>query len=121
MPKELQEFDQHARTWLSGAEFPRDLGNSLVTTIERVAQTTKAMMPDQLEQYGYAEFTKLERAYGPALEEKLHAAAVMIHELDQKKPGLKNLLKSKGIGDNALVVAQLIAQSERYLTRRKGR
>ena len=30
MPKELQEFDQSARTWLVGAEFPRELGNSLV-------------------------------------------------------------------------------------------
>lgn len=52
MPKELQQFDQSARTWLAGAQFDRTLGNSLVTTISRVAQHTKTMTPDQLDTYG---------------------------------------------------------------------
>ncbi|MEP6959102.1 MAG: hypothetical protein ABI980_10275 [Nitrospirota bacterium] len=123
MPKELTEFDQSARTWLAGAEFPRELGNSLITTIDQVARTTKAMTPNQLEAYGQAEFSKLERAYGgeDKLQEKLHAAALMIQEIEKTKPGLQNLLRSKGIGDSALVASQLIAQSERYWGRRKGR
>ena len=37
MTTEMIQFDQSARTWLSGAEFPRDLGNSLITMIARVA------------------------------------------------------------------------------------
>jgi hypothetical protein len=115
MPKELQEFDQTARTWLSGAEFPRELGNSLIVSIERTAQATKHMDANQLEQYGSDEFEKLTRAYGgeDKLQEKLRAAAVMIDALDKKQPGLKNLLRSKGIGDSALVVAQIIGQSDR--------
>ena len=121
MTPELKQFDQSARAWLSGAEFPRELGNSLVSTIEKVTRQTTAITPDQLEHYAYAEFAKLGKAYGLALEEKLRSAAVMIHALDQKTPGLKNLLKSKGIGDSALVVAQLIQQSERWHARRKGR
>jgi hypothetical protein len=121
MPKELQEFDQTARTWLSGAEFPRELGNSLVAEIERVARTTKGMTPSQLEAYGEAEFPKLQRAYGLQLEEKLLAANRMVQAIEAKRPGLNNLLKSKGIGDSALVVAQLIGQSERWHARRKGR
>jgi hypothetical protein len=32
----------------------------------------------------------------------------MIHELDLKQPGLKNLLRSKGIGDNALIASMLM-------------
>lgn len=86
-----------------------------------MAQTTKHMDDRQLEQYGYAEFAKLERAYGgeDKLQEKLRAAAVMIDALDKKQPGLKNLLRSKGIGDNALVVAQVIGQSERWHARRE--
>ena len=69
------------------------------------------------------EYDKLIRSYGgkDKLQEKLNAVAVMIHALDQKTPGLKNLLKSKGIGDNALVVAQIIGQSERWHARRNGR
>lgn len=123
MTKELQQFDQSPRAWLVGAEFPANLGNSLITTIEKVAQTTKHMDENQLEQYGVDEFAKLERAYGgeDKLQEKLRAAAVMIDVLDQKQPGLKNLLRSKGIGDSALVVAQILGQSERWHARRKGR
>lgn len=78
------------------------------------------MTPEQLESYVLLENEKLDRAYGPALEEKLRSAAVMLQELEKAKPGLNNLLRSKGIGDNALVVAQIIGQSERWHARRKG-
>ena len=118
---ETTAFDQSARAWLSGAEFPRDGGNALVTQIERVAQQTQHMNADELERYGYAEFAKLENAYGETLDEKLRGAAVMIDALDKKQPGLKQLLQSKGIGDNARVVAQIIGQSECWHARRKGR
>jgi hypothetical protein len=121
MPNELKELDQSARRWLVAAEFPRELGNSLITTIEQVGRTTKGMTPNELEAYGYAEFAKLERAYGPALEEKLRAAGRMVQALEARRPGLNNLLKSNGIGDSALFASQLIAQSERYWGRRKGR
>ena len=121
MPLELKELDGQARVWLASAEFPRELGNSLISTIEQVGRTTKGMTPNQLEAYGHAEYAKLERAYGPALEEKLSQANRMVQALEAKRPGLNRLLQSKGIGDSALVVNQLIAQSERYHTRRKGR
>ena len=101
MPKALVEFDQSARSWLAAAQFDRTLSNSLVNAIAKTVQTTKGMDANQLEQYGFDEFAKLEQCYGRELETKLHQAAVMIHELDQKTHGLKNLLKSKGIGDNA--------------------
>ena len=123
MTKELKQFDSSARTWLSQAEFPRELGNSLITAIERTVQQTKALTPDQLESYGLVEYEKLQRAYGgeDKLQEKLRAAAVMIDALNKKQPGLKNLLRAKGIGDNALVATMLIGQAERWHARRKGR
>jgi predicted phage tail protein len=93
----------------------------LVSAVEKMAQHTKAMTPEQLESYGLVEYEKLQKVYGEGLEEKLQSAAVMIHALDQKMPGLKNLLRAKGIGDNALVVAQIIGQAERWQARRKGR
>ncbi|HEV8327703.1 MAG TPA: hypothetical protein VGQ08_09485 [Nitrospiraceae bacterium] len=106
---------------MSGAEFPRELGNSLITTIEKVAQTTKHMDANQLEQYGFDEFAKLERVYGKDLDAKLQAAGRMVEELEKTKPGLQNLLRSNGLGDNALIASMLIGQSERYWARRKGR
>jgi hypothetical protein len=62
--KELRQFDQSARTCLSQAEFPRDLGNSRITTISRVAGQTKAMTPEQLESYVLLENAKLDRSGG---------------------------------------------------------
>ena len=44
----------------------------------------------------------------------------MVHELDTQHPGLKNLLKSRGIGDNAMVANMLIAHAQIYHAR-KGR
>jgi hypothetical protein len=79
------------------------------------------MTPDQLESYGLIEYEKLQKVYGEGLEEKLRAAGRMVVAIDQKTPGLKNSLKSKGLWDNAMVVAQIIGQSERWHARRKGR
>lgn len=113
-----KQFDANARAWLSGSEFDRSLGNSLVTTIGRVGEQTRHMTPEQLENYGATEFEKLRGVYGPKLEEKLNRAGQMIREIEAKRPGLQALLKSRGIGDNAMVASMLIQQSERYFARR---
>jgi hypothetical protein len=120
MTAEIQQFDTAARTWMSSAGLPRELGNSLVNSIEKVVERTATMSAAQLDAYGQTEFQKLQQAYGPELEAKLNAAGRMVVELDAKTPGLKNLLKSLGIGDNAMVAKQLIEAGERYWTR-KGR
>jgi hypothetical protein len=118
MTPALKQFDQSARTWMSGAGLPRDMGNSLVNAIEKVAHTTKGISAEALDQYGTTEFAKLEKAHGAALEERLQAAARMVHDLDLKNPGLKNLLKSNGIGDNAIIANMLIAHAQIYHARR---
>lgn len=84
-----------------------------------MAQQTKNMNADELESYGYAEFAKLGKAYGEGLDDKLRAAGRMVEALEAKQLGLKNLLRSKGLGDNAMVASLLIGQSERYWARRR--
>ena len=120
MSQELRLFDQSARTWLSEAGLPRELGNSLVNAIAKTAQQTQHMTEAELDRYSAAEYAKLERVYGAQLEAKLQSAAVMIHALDAKQPGLKNLLRSKGIGDASLIVNMLITHAPIYHAR-KGR
>ena len=102
MTPELKQFDTTARSWLSQAEFPRELGNSLITNIEKVVQQTKSMMPDQLESYRIVEHSKMQRIYGDTLQAKLNAADDMIDQLEAQRAGLINLLGSKGIGKNAI-------------------
>ena len=119
MTPEMKQFDTTARTWLSEAQFPRELGNSLINTVAKVAQHTRVMTPDQLESYASSEFAKLEQVFGATLDDKLRAAGRMVEELERKQPGLKNLLRSKGLGDNAMIASLLIQQAERYWARRR--
>jgi hypothetical protein len=93
--------------------------NSLISTIERVVEYTKSMNADGLEYYGAKKFEKLQTAYGDTLEARLEQARLMVQALEAKAPGLNNLLKSRGIGDSSLVVAELVAPAERYHTRKK--
>jgi hypothetical protein len=79
---------------LSGAEFDRMTGNSLVTTIDRVAQQTHKMTPEKLQFYGEQQYALLERSYGPKLQEKLNAAGLMVQEIEKKQPGLKKKCSS---------------------------
>ena len=119
MTPEAKAFDTSARTWLSGAGFPRETGNSLVNAIAKVTQQTQHMTEGELEAYGHKEFEKLQRVHGEKLEERLQAAARMVHDLDLKTPGLKNLLKRNGIGDNALVASMLIQHAAVYHARKR--
>lgn len=77
------------------------------------------MTPDQLETYGVNEFQKLQRAHGPALDEKLQAVDRMVQVIEAKQPGLVRLLKSKGIMDNAMVANMLIAHAQIYHARKR--
>ena len=56
-------------------------------------------------------YEKLQKVYGEGLEEKLRAAGHMVEALDKKQPGFKNPLRSKEIGDSAMVVSLLIQQA----------
>ena len=121
MTPELQHFETSARAWLNQAEFPATLGNGLISTIAKVAQQTQHLSADQLESYGLLQYEILERVYGAELEDKLNAAGRMVEVLEKTQPGLKNLLRSKGLGDNAEIASLLMQQAERYWLRRKGR
>ena len=116
MTPELKAFDFSARTWLAAAGLTRELGNALINEAERVAIHTKNMNEGRREQYGQAEYAKLQRLYGDKVEEKLSHAGRMISDLEVKHPGLKQLLRS--FSDSAMVSNILIQHSQRYWARR---
>jgi hypothetical protein len=119
MPKEVQAFDSKARGWMADAGLTRDLGNSLVTTLSKAIQQTHTMTDEQRESYKEQENEKLRTLFGgqDKLDAALEPARQMIHELDQKRPGLKEFVRAHG--DHALFVAQLI-QTARLYAKRKG-
>jgi hypothetical protein len=120
MTPELKQFDANSRSWMSTAGMPKNIGDSLVTQIGRVMQETQHMSEAELEMYGAREYDKLERTHGTKLEERLQAAALMIDQLERTQPGLKNLLKSKGIGDNALVANMLMQHAQIFHAKKTG-
>ena len=119
IPKEVRDFDANARGWMADAEFPTGHGNALVSAVSKVLDRTQAMNADQLDQYGADEYVKLQRVYGEALEEKLSAAGHLIAALEKTRPGLKQFLKTRGVGDSATVAALLVQQAERYWARKR--
>jgi hypothetical protein len=119
VPDEVKQFDTAARTWLSEAGMPRELGNSLVNIVARVSKETAHMDEIARERYGNAQYAILEKTYGADLEKKLQRAGQLIQELEKRRPGLNQLLRG-AIGDDARVATMLIQQSEIYFAR-KGR
>jgi len=93
-------------------------GDRLTATFSKGIQRTHSMSAEQRETYKYNENAKLEKLFGPEWHDKRKPAAVMIHELDQKRPGLKDFVRARG--DNALLVAKLIQAATNYHAR-KGR
>lgn len=120
MTPELRAFDSNARTWLAGAGFPQNLGTSLVHAIEAVTKQTQHMDETQLAEYGNKEYLKLQSIYGTELDAKLRETGYMINIIEQQRPGLKALLRSRGIGDSARTVTLLIDQSRRFWARRRS-
>lgn len=120
IPPEVQALDAAARTWLSEAGFPREIGNSLVKTIDRVGKETAGMSTAQSELYRMSELKKLQHVHGEHLAERLQAADDMLDAVDQQHPGVIDFLDTHGIGRNALVWNALIQQAAIYHARRKG-
>lgn len=119
IPPEVRAFDTAARTWLSDAGTPREIGNSFVKNVDRAGKALSAMTQTQRDSFADVQYKILENTYGPDLEKKLQLAGKMVQELERRQPGLNTMLKS-GIGDDARVASLLIQQSERYWDR-KGR
>jgi len=119
MSPEAKAFDTSARGWMSSAGLPVNLGNSLVNQITKVLQTTRGLSESQIEQRGYDELDKLKQVHGDKLDERLRQAGLMVEDLEKKQPGLKNFLKSKGIGDDSLIANLLIGHAAIYHARKR--
>lgn len=121
IPKAVRDFENNARGWMADAGLTREHGNSVVTIISKMLQHTHAMTAEQRETYKEQENEKLRALFGgqDKLNKALEPAKRMIHEVEQKRPGLKEFVCAHG--DNALFVAQLIQAARIYHARRNGR
>jgi len=119
-PKEVLAFDANARGWMADMGLPRDFGNSTVNILSKSIQHLSTLSPEQRESYKEQENDKLRALFGgqDKLNEALEPARQMIHEVEQKRPGLKDFVRAHG--DHAMFVAQLI-QAARVYHARKGR
>jgi hypothetical protein len=97
-----------------------NLGNSLAHIVGESIKQTSHLTPEQRESYKEQENEKLRTRFGgqDKLNEALEPARQMIHELDQRRGGLKEFVRAHG--DNAMFVAQLIQAARGYHARKKG-
>lgn len=121
MPKEVKEFDANARGWMVDMGLPRDFGNSLVQIITKSIEHQSTLSPVQRESYKEQENEKLRTLFGgqDKLDAALQPAAVMIDEVEQKRPGLKAFVLAHG--DHAVFIAQLVQAARIYHARKQGR
>jgi hypothetical protein len=118
IPKEIQAFDANCRFWMSEAGLSRELGSSLFTTLSKAIQHTATLTPEQRESHRDSENAKMEKLFGPDWHEtKLKPVRAMLDALDQKRPGLKALVRDHG--DNAMFLAQLIQTADIYHRRKR--
>jgi hypothetical protein len=119
VPKEVQAFDANVRGWMADAGLSRELGNSVFSTLSKAIQHTHTMTAEQRESHRDSENAKMEKLFGPDWHEtKLKPVRAMLDAIDQKRPGLKALVREHG--DNAVFLAQLIQAAAIY-HRRLGR
>jgi len=118
MSPELKSFDTNARGWLSEAGFDQTLGNSFATVLDREERRIRNMTDVEWNAYEQQEWSKLERAYGEQLKDKLNQAALMVDVLEAQRPGLRQMIKASGAFCSALVVSMMIQQAERFHARR---
>ena len=118
IPKEVSVFEGNVRGWMSDAGLSKELGYALFNTLSKAIQHTHALTPEQREAYKDSENAKMGKLFGPDWHDtKLQPVAVMIHELDQKRPGLKELVRAHG--DHAMFLAQLIQAARVYHARKR--
>ena len=122
MPKEVRDFDANVRGWMSDAGLPKNLGDSLASTLSKAIERTRMMTVEEREVYRDSENAKLEKLFGPDWHEtKLPPVRVMLDQLELKRPGLRALIREHG--DHATFLAQLIQAAKIYHSRAaaKGR
>lgn len=118
VPQEVRDFETTARGYLVDAGFSRENGQALINAIDRTARVTKGMSPDQLEAYRVNELSKMQRIHGEKLDERLQAADDMLDIVERSRPGVKQLLRSHGVGTNALIWSLLIDHAQIFHARR---
>lgn len=115
---EQRQSSTITRTWLSEAGFSRDLGNTVFRIARETATKLQRMTDAEHAEWSKTQNDRLRRVYGDSLDAKLAQAGQMVHLIELKHPGLKQLLRQ--IGDSSILASLLIQQSDRYFARRKG-
>jgi len=115
--QEIQVIDTDLRAGLSAVGFSREVGNTLISIGSKVGEHTERMTEEQRIAWGEAEYSKLERVYGPDLPDLLRAAGRMVKAHDPT--GTLTRLVQR-VGNSAMVAKLLIDRAQIYDARQKG-
>lgn len=117
------QADKLGRTWLMAGGFSANNGSTLVEEIEKVipayerlSETEQTIWRQQQEQLA----RQVLGEFGQDANQRIELAKRLVHEIDERHPGLKELLDETGAGSSAMVIKLFATQAE-ALARRQAR
>lgn len=119
-PKEMQARDANVRGWLVDTGASREHASSTINIIAKSIEHESRLTPAQREAYKEQENEKLRTLFGgqEKLDAALQPAKQMVLELNQKRPGLVEIIQAHG--DHAVFVNQLTQLARIYHARKQG-
>lgn len=106
-------LDGQVRSWLLAAEAPGDIGSALVEQVGKVAKRLAGADAITIEREVRRSRATLESIYGAELDKKIASAGAFLEELDNKHPGVLDLLEgSPHVLRDATVTHLLIQLAE---------
>lgn len=118
-PPHMVEQSAQFRGWLEEARLPKSIGDFLADEVAKVGNAFSAMGEAEQVLYQRSERAHLERLWGPEeTQRKIELARQLVLEIDERRPGLVDLLLDTGAGNSAMVIMNLALHAERLAARR---
>lgn len=100
--EEVAQFDREARTWLSEAGFPREIGSALASEVARVGEHQRDANDQARAAYAAKEQQHLRGMWGAQYAQRLALARDLVRALDARHDGrISEYLEETGAGNSA--------------------
>lgn len=105
------EVDRTIRGWVASAGFSVANGSELLQEIDRAAARHERMNATEREIYRRSEEALIRKILGPDADARLDLARQLVDEIDEARPGFKQLLNDTGAGNSARLLLLLANQA----------
>lgn len=105
------EADRLMRGWVASAGFSQSNGVELLAEIDRANSRHERMTAAERDIHRRSEETLIRKVLGPDADARLNLARQLVDEIDEARPGFKQLLDDTGAGNSARLLLLLANQA----------